>query len=70
MLDSDDTTTVPRPDDNENQILFFNGSQRRGDFVDVKKPAKSPLNNQVADQFRKELGIICQSPVYIIHRAN
>ena len=42
MLDSDDTTTVPRPDDDEDQILFLNGSQRRGDFVEVKKPAKSP----------------------------
>ena len=44
MLDSDDTTTVPRPDDDEDQILFFNGSQRRGDFVEVKKPVKSPRN--------------------------
>ena len=41
MLDSDDTTTVPCPDDDEEQILLLNGSQRRGDFVEVKKPAKS-----------------------------
>ncbi len=40
MLDSDDTTTVPRPDDDEDQILFLNGSQRRGNFVENKKPAK------------------------------
>ena len=42
MSDSDDTTTVPRPDEEEDQILFLNGSQRRGDFVETKKPAKSP----------------------------
>jgi len=37
MLDSDDTTTVPRSDDEEDQILFLNGSQRRGDFVEIKR---------------------------------
>jgi len=42
MIDSDDTTTVANPDNDEDQILFLNGSQRRGDFVEIKKPAKRP----------------------------
>jgi len=46
MLDSDDTTTVPRSEDEEDQILFLNGSQRRGDFVEKNKPDKSPRIKQ------------------------
>ena len=42
MLDSDDTTTNSNSENDDDQILFLNGSQRRGDFVEVKKPAKSP----------------------------
>ena len=42
MLDSDDTTTVHRPDDDEGQILFFNGSQRRGNFGEVKNSYLGP----------------------------
>ena len=42
MIDSDDTTAVPDSENDEDQILFLNGSQRRGDFVENKKPAKNP----------------------------
>lgn len=46
MLDSDDTTTNSNSENDEDQILFLNGSQRRGDFVEKNKPAKSPRIKQ------------------------
>jgi hypothetical protein len=42
MFDSDDTTTVAATDNDEDQILFLNGSQRRGDFVEKNNPPRSP----------------------------
>ena len=41
MLDSDDTTINSNSENDEDQILFLNGSQRRGNFVANKKPTKS-----------------------------
>lgn len=37
MIDSDDTTT-PNSENDEDHILFLNGSQRRGDFCEYKNP--------------------------------
>ncbi len=41
MLKPDDTTTNSNSENYDDQIFFLNGSQRRGDFVENKKPAKS-----------------------------
>jgi hypothetical protein len=51
MFDDDDTTTVSKSDVDEDQILFLNGSQRRGNFVESNKPHRGAKRKTGSRQF-------------------